>query len=253
MKTLFLSMLVASFAFTASAETTVVNPGSEEGMLRQVLTDIASGSEHNFIQANNPVTATQYFQNPEVLTVWSSEWAANKEFDQPDITEENLVGLLVTETIMCSREFNSIEEMSGKTVQIATWGSLPVERFINDLGKTNNINFVIIPYDGSGSTAKGYAGGDADTVFTIESRQSSLVSDEITNCFAYSKNGELDYQFVDAIITLNGDTELTNNFRSKVNDLKTTDEWITVFNGTTVLVEVDLMSIYNNSIELFKE
>lgn len=253
MKNTILALMLSTVAFTAQAEVTVVNPGSEEGMLRQVLTDIAQGVEHEFIQANNPVTAAQHFGNNNVVTAWSSEWPGNPEMPAVSITEENLAGLIVTETFMCSREFTSLDQMSGQTVKIATWGSDTVARFITAFGQEHNINFVVVPYEGSGATAKGYVGGDADTVFTIESKEEAVLSDGKTTCFAYSKDGDLAYRFVDAILTVNGSSELTESVRNTVAVLKETNEWKDKFLGTTFVVEGDMLYTFNQSVEIFKK
>jgi len=253
-----ITTLIASFLATSTlAETiNVVNPGSEEGGFRQLLTTIVENLDHRFIQANNPVTAFTHLNNNNVLTMWSSEWPGNNSFQSPNITEKNIVALQSHETIMCSRTYRSLEEMSGQQVRIASWGSVSVARFLNNLEKEFGTDFVVVPYDGSGSMIRGYIGGDADTIFTISSRQGSVEEDPNTVCFASSANNDLRFRFVDAVITVNADTKLTRSLRSIVNNLHTTEEWNNRFTGTVTYVDIDdnkdILEILNEAVENFK-
>jgi hypothetical protein len=225
------------FATASYAQTVnVVNPGSEEGAFRQVLTAISEGTDYSFIQANNPVTAYTYLEQPNAVTMWSSEWPGDPELPSPAITEDNLIALMTSETLMCSREYSSFEEMAGNDVKIATWGSEPVAKFLTALSEEHGINFVVVPFDGSGTTTKGYVAGDADTVFTITSRQDAIKADNVTTCFAFSENDDLGFRFVDAIITVNADTALTDELRERVAKLSTQNEWLEMFTGTVTYV-----------------
>lgn len=252
--TILCATFVASSAFAQSIN--VVNPGSEEGVFRQALTSIVETLDHRFIQANNPVTAFTYLNNDNVLTMWGSEWPGNG-IQSPKITEGNIVALMSAETVMCSRTFSSLEEMSGQQVKISSWGSVPVSNYLNNLGNRFNIDFVVVPYDGSGSMVRGYIGGDADTIFTIASRQQSIEEDSNTSCFAFSETGELNFRFVDAIITVNADSKVTALLRSIVNDLKETAEWQNRFSGTVTYVDLnnntDILKIYNESVVNFSQ
>lgn len=244
-----LSVFVALPA--AAQDLTFVNPGSEEGMLRQVLNDIGTDIPHGFVQANTPVAAMQYLTDGPALTIWSSEWVGNPEFKSPSISDSNLVGLLQTETIMCSREFGSVDDMKGKTVKLATWGSQPVSKFITNFGKQHGITFVVVPYDGSGATVRGYLGKDADTVFTISSKESAISKDSGTKCFAYSKNGDLDFRFVDAIVGVNLTPDQITSLRDKVKSLSQTPAWLEKYSGTTTVVDSNLSDSYQKAVSLF--
>ena len=230
--------LAAMFvATTASAEMTVVNPGSDSGAFRQVLATIGEQVTHEFVQANNPVTAWSYIDGTkDVLTVWSSEWPGDSELTSPAIDGSNLVALTTYETMLCSREFDSIAAMSGTDVKIATWGSDPVAKFLTTLGEENNINFIVVPFGGSGSTTKGYIAGDADTVFTITTRQGAVQEDTATSCIAFSAEGDLNFRFVDAIITVNSDPATTDNIRDIVTQLSGSTSWADKFSGTSTYV-----------------
>lgn len=234
-------------------EVTFVNPGSEEGMFRQVLNDVGTTVEHTFVQANTPVAATEYFESQNVLTIWSSEWPGNTEFVSPEISDNNIIALLATETVMCSREFASVEDMSGKTVKIASWGSEPVAKFLEKYGQENNITFVVIPYDGSGATTRGYLGKDADTIFTIASKEAALNEDSSNKCFAYSQNGDLAFQFVDALIGVNTTPELIASTKESVKLLSQTVEWNEKFSGTSTLVDGELAAKYQEAVTNFSK
>ena len=192
MKTL-ITLAAILFATTASAEVKIVNAGSDTGAFRQVLTTIGETIDHTFIQANNPVTAYTYMQGDDILTVWSSEWPGNNDMQSPTIDATNLVALMTYETMICSRTFTSLSDMSGKQVKLATWGSEPVAKFLTTLGTTHNIDFVVVPFGGSSSTTKGYIAGDADTVFTITTRLTAIQEDSATACIAFSDEGDLGF------------------------------------------------------------
>lgn len=238
MKKLITTIVAMLFATTAYAEMTIVNPGSEEGAFRQVLTTIGQEVEHDFVQANNPVTAYSYIDGADdpVLTIWSSEWPGDPDLKSPEINKSNLVALMTYETMMCSRVFDNLNDMAGKDVKIATWGSEPVAKFLTVLGIEKDINFIVVPFGGSGSTTKGYLGGDADTVFTITTRQGAIEEDSATSCIAFSANGDLGFRFVDAIATVNADEVITNNIRDIVTELSTTQEWKDKFSGTVTYI-----------------
>lgn len=253
MKKIIASLVAMAFATSAVAEPiNIVNPGSEEGAFRQVLTTIGEQVEHNFVQANNPVTAYTYLSENNVLTIWSSEWPGNEEIKSPVIVEENIVALMTYETLMCSREYSSIDDLAGQQIKIATWGSEPVARFLTNLGSEIGADFIVVPFDGSGSTTKGYIAGDADTVFTITTRQSALEEDSATNCFAFSANGDLGFRFVDAIITVNANDVLTNELRDVVSALSNTNEWKDKFSGTSTYVG-NVQDMYEQAVENFSK
>jgi len=189
---ILMSMLFSTMAY---AQVQIINPGSQEGVFRQILSTIGDSTDHNFVQADNPVTAYTYIEGAEggtepILTIWSSEWPGDDSLKSPKVSKDNIVALMTYETLMCSRAYNSLEDMSGQTVKIATWGSEPVAKFLKNLGAKYNVNFVVVPYSGSGSTTKGYVGKDADTVFTITSRQAALEEDG-SKCIAFSEKGQL--------------------------------------------------------------
>jgi hypothetical protein len=238
MNKLITTLAAIFIATSAHAEITIVNPGSEEGAFRQVLTTIGQEVEHDFVQANNPVTAYSYIDNAStpVLTVWSSEWPGDADMQSPAIDADNLVALMTYETMMCSRQFANLDAMAGQDVKIATWGSEPVAKFLTVLGIEKDINFIVVPFGGSGSTTKGYLGGDADTVFTITTRQGAIEQDNATSCIAFSTDGDLGFRFVDAIATVNADKVTTNNIRNIVTELSTTQEWKDKFSGTVTYV-----------------
>lgn len=236
-------MILLSMFITTSlyAQVTIVNPGSSEGAFRQVLTTIGSTFDHDFVQAHNPVTAYSYIDGAvdgtePMLTVWSSEWPGDDSLQSPKISKDNIIALMTYETLICSRQFNSLEDMGGKTVKIATWGSEPVAKFLNNLGAKYDVNFVVVPYGGSGSTTKGYIGKDANTVFTITSRQSALEEDTSTKCIAFSEHGDFGFRFLDAIITVNANDALVNELRSTVTNLSNTDEWKSKFKGSVIYI-----------------
>jgi len=234
--TTIMAILFASTVYAADLE--IVNPGSEEGAFRQVLTTLGEKVDHAFVQANNPVTAYSFIEGSDapVLTIWSSEWPGDPELKSPLVDESNLVALMTYETMMCSRKFSSLQDLKGKTVKIATWGSEPVAKFLGNLEDATGATFVVVPFGGSGSTTKGYLAGDADTVFTITTRQTAIEEDAKTKCFAFSSNGDLGFRFVDAIVTVRSDKMLTEKLRELIAMLSTEQSWLDKFSGTSTYV-----------------
>ena len=232
--TMLFTLLFINTSYAGSA--TMVNAGSDSGGFHQVLTMVADklGSDTQFVQANNPVVAGSYFDQSNVLTMWSTEWPGDSSLPSVEINENTIVAVQAYETILCSRTYNSLSEMNG-TIKIATWGESPaVSRFLEDLGNANNVNFVIVPYDGSGATTRGYLGKDADTIFTIQTKQSKVEADG--NCFAFSGEGDLDFAFVDVLVAVNPENGALEEFRNTVSELITTDEWQSAFAGTATYV-----------------
>lgn len=254
MKTIITTLFSICFATNVFAnEIQIVNPGSEEGAFRQVLTLIGSTFEHDFIQANNPITAYSYFEDKDTLTMWSSEWPGDSSFKSPAISEKNLIGLISYETLMCSREFESIDSMANKDVKIATWGSEPVKKYLEILGKEKNINFIVVPYDGSGSMVKGFVGLDADTIFTITTRENAILESGKVNCFAYSTNGDLDFRFVDALIAITNKSELVEMLRENLLQLSTSTEWQKSFAGSYTYVGPEYIEMFNTAVSKFSK
>lgn len=228
--------IVATTVFAANPVINIVNGGSESGSFRQILNLMSENFDNTFVQANNPVVAEQNFNQDNVLTVWSSEWPGKPDMPQIDVTEDNLVALMVYETLVCSREYTSFEEMAGKTVKLATWGSDTTARFVAKLGEEKGINFQVVPYDGSGAITQGYIGRDADTALNITTRQAAMEEDTSTNCFAFSANGDLSLAFIDAVITLNASDEVTAQMREIAEGLKSTPEFQDSFKGLSLKV-----------------
>jgi hypothetical protein len=255
MKTLITTVAAILIATTATAEMQIVNPGSEAGAFRQVLSTIGETIDHTFVQANNPVTAFSYMQGDNILTMWSSEWPGDTNLQSPLIDAENLVALMTYETMMCSRTFTSLSDMSGQQVKLATWGSEPVANFLADLGSAHNIDFVVVPFDGSGSTTTGYIAGDADTVFTITSRQAVIQEDSSTRCIAFSSAGDLGFRFVDVITTVNTDVSITAQLRATTATLSKSVEWLDMFKGSTTYVggTEDNLAIFNEAVLNFSK
>jgi hypothetical protein len=192
-------------------------------------------NNHKFIQANNPIIAETHFDKGNVLTMWSTEWPGDESMPSVTIDANTIVAVTAYETILCSRTFNSLSDMSGKTIKIATWGKSPaVSKFIENLGKANNTTFEIVPYGGSGDTVRGYLGKDADTIFTTQTKQSKVEADG--NCIAFSANGDLDFAFVDVLLSVNAENGTVENFRKVVKDLITTEAWQTAFAGSATYV-----------------
>ncbi len=175
-------MLLWSHTAIAGGSATIVNAGSDSGVFHQILTMIGDKlNNHKFIQANNPIIAETHFDKGNVLTMWSTEWPGDESLPSVTIDANTIVAVTAYETILCSRTFNSLSDMSGKTIKIATWGESPaVSKFIENLGKANNTTFEIVPYGGSGDTVRGYLGKDADTIFTTQSKQSNQPSPQVS-------------------------------------------------------------------------
>jgi hypothetical protein len=253
MKKVITTIVAMCFATTLYAQSvTIVNPGSEEGVFRQVLSLIGEQIDHKFIQANNPVTASAYVKNDNVLSMWSSEWPGNPNIQSPAINQGNVLALMTLETLMCSRNFKSLNDMAGKKIKIATWGSPPVAKFLKRLGNTLGATFVVIPYDGSGSMVKGYIAGDADTVFTVTSRQTVLEKDPGTTCFAFSQTGDLKFRFVDAIITVNASADVHTKLQKIVMKLSNTKDWNTKFSGTITTIGNNI-HVFDTAVENFSK
>lgn len=254
MKKLITTCIAIFFASAAVAEPLqFVNAGSDEGMFRQILNDIGQTVEHKFVQASNPVVAGKHLQNGNAVTIWSSEWPGNPEFENPTITQDNIVALITYETVMCSREFTSFADMKGQDVKVATWGSKSIARFLDQLGKEIDVNFIVVPYDGSGSIVRGYLGNDASTAFTITSKQTALEEDNKTNCFAYSEKGDLKLRFVDAIITVDTEESVTIELNNLVATLSNNTEWKDKYLGSTTYTEnsSQMLDIFNEAVKNF--
>jgi len=239
MKNILLSFAVAAtIASSAAAETTIVNTGSDSGGFNTVLSMIAEQVDSSYVQAGNPVIASSYFDRGNVLTMWSTEWPGNSEMPSVELNEDTIVGLQVYETILCSREYDSMEAMRGQDIKVATWGDSPaVSKFIDQLAGSLESTMTIVPYDGSGSTTRGYLGGDADTIFTIQTRQSKVETDG--TCFAFSADGDLDFAFVDVILSVNADANTVSNLRNVVTEISTSEAWTTSFEGTETYIVTD--------------
>lgn len=244
-----LAILFAMTIFSAYARPTFVNPASPEGIFKQLFTELGKDIDHTYIQASTPIAASPYLTSDPTLTFWSAEWPSDTNIKSPKFTKDQLVGLLTTDTIMCSREFKSVSEMKGKTIKIASWGSPAVRRYLYNFATSAGATFVVVPYDGSGSTTRGYLGKDADTVFTTASRRSALEADTITKCFAFSEDGSLKFQYVDAILALNGLD--TKQIRNLLKTKTVTPEWKAKFNGVRVLFDGDLIKIYSEAVSNF--
>ena len=249
-----LLMLVWTHTALAGDKITIVNTGSDSGGYSQVLTMVGSQIDHDFIQAGNPIIAEKHFDKGNVFTMWSTEWPGDESMPSVKIDMHSVVAVQAYETILCSRTYNSISDMNGKTIKIATWGDSPaVKKFLDGLGKDNNISFEIVPYDGSGDTTRGYLGKDADTIFTIQTKQSKVEADG--NCFAFSANGDLDFAFVDLLLAVNADDKAVHEFKHMLLGLVETEAWKTAFIGTeTYVMDCDkapeLMKKVNAAIEL---
>ena len=245
--------IATMFSTSAVADTTFVNTGSDSGGFNTVLNMLNKSIDGDFIQAGNPVLASSHFDKGNVVTMWSTEWPGDSSLPKPDINADTIIALQTYETVMCSRKFTSLEEMSG-TVKVATWGDAPaVNKFLSTLGFDNGIKFEVVPYEGSGGTTRGYLGGDADTIFTIQTRQSKIETDG--KCFAFSANGDLDFAFIDIILSVNASPENVTLYRDTVNSLSSTEAWLTSFEGTVTYVvddtnAEDIVSKTNNAIKL---
>ena len=235
MKKYIIAFLMFVFANTSYAgNTTVVNAGSDSGAFHQMLSMIGDDLNSDFVQANNPVIAGSHFDKKNVLTVWSTEWPGDSSLPSVVLGKNTIVAVSAYETILCSRAYNSLSEMNG-TIKIATWGESPaVAKFLNDLGNANNVNFEIVPYDGSGATTRGYLGKDADTIFTIQTKQSKVEADG--NCFAFSSKGDIEFAFVDVIVTVNAENGTVEELRNVLTDLSASEAWQTAFAGTETYI-----------------
>ena len=253
-KLTFMILTMIMTSFSAFAGTTIVNTGSDSGGFKAVLSMIGDQVENNFVEAGNPIVASSYFDLNNVITMWSTEWPGNSEIPKVELNEDTIIALQVYETILCSREFSSIDEMKGNSIKIATWGDSPaVSRFIDNLASDLNADLTIVPYDGSGSMTRGYLGGDADTIFTIQTKQSKVESDG--TCFAFSAAGDLDFAFIDVILSVNASADNVTKYRNIVSDLTKTEGWKTSFDGTvTYIVNEDnaesIVAKTNAAIEL---
>ena len=237
MKKYIIACLMFLFANTSYAgNTTVVNAGSDSGAFHQMLTMISEKLDNsNYIQANNPVIAGTHFDKGNVLTVWSTEWPGDSTLPSVTMDENTIIGVTAYETILCSRTYNSLSDMNGESLKIATWGQSPVvEKFLTDLSKSNNFDFEIVPYDGSGATTRGYLGKDADTIFTIQTKQAKVEADG--NCFAFSSKGDLDFAFIDVIVTVNAENGTVEELRNVLTDLSASEAWQTAFAGSAIYV-----------------
>ena len=238
MKNIILAAALMLAAPLANA-TTLVNTGSDSGGFKAVLDMVGTKIEHDFVQAGNPIVASTYFDGGDVLTMWSTEWPGDSEMPRVDINESTIVALQTYETILCSRTFNSIEDMAGQTIKVATWGGVnAVDKFIKEFGEANNVKIDIVPYDGSGATTRGYLAGDADTIFTIQTKQSKVEADG--NCFAFSANGDLDFAFVDMLLAVNASEAVVWQARAAVAELMSTEAWTTAFEGTVTYIVNDV-------------
>lgn len=232
---LFSVLLTMSSIASAFAGTTVVNTGSDSGGFHAALSFINERVQGEYVQAGNPVVAGSYFNKDNVITMWSTEWPGNSEMPSVKIDGDTIVGLQVYETILCSREFSSMNDMKGKQIKIATWGESPaVNKFIKGMADDLNARIEIVPYDGSGATTRGYLGGDANTIFTTQTKQSKVEADG--KCFAFSSKGELDFAFVDVILSVNASADNVSKYRQAFADISKTAEWKSSFEGTETYV-----------------
>jgi len=251
---LIISIFVAFSINAGSTEKfTIVNTGSKTGGFNAMLTMLGKTINHNYVQAENPIIGASYFDDVNVITAWSTEWPGNNpQIPRIKVNEDNIVALTVYETILCSREFKTIDSLKG-SVKIGTWGDSPaVAKFIKSLGDKLDVKFTIVPYGGSGDITRGYLGGDIDTVFVTQSKQSKIEKDG--KCIAFSSKGELDFAFIDAILLING--ELGNKIEARKAMLYTinTEEWQTTQDGVAVYVpngtnDTELLTKYNNAVK----
>lgn len=113
MKKIMLILMSMLFSTMAYAQVQIINPGSQEGVFRQILSTIGDSTDHNFVQADNPVTAYTYIEGAEggtepILTIWSSEWPGDDSLKSPKVSKDNIVALMTYETLMCSRDRKSV-------------------------------------------------------------------------------------------------------------------------------------------------
>ena len=106
----------------------------------------------------------------------------------------------------------------------------------------------IVPYDGSGATTRGYLGGDADTIFTTATKQKKVEADG--TCFATSQAGQLDFAFVDVILSVNASTDIVSQYRQVLWNVSQSDEWKSSFEGTeTYVVNSDTTDMIVNKVK----
>ena len=236
MKKILLSFIFSITTFaSAYAGTTVVNTGSDGGGFHTALTFINKQIQGDFVQAGNPVIAGSHFDKDNVVTMWSTEWPGNSETPRVTMDENTIIGLQVYETVLCSRKFSSMDDMKGKNIKIATWGDSPaVEKFVKKMSDDLGSEISIVPYDGSGATTRGYLGGDADTIFTTATKQKKVEADG--TCFATSQAGQLDFAFVDVILSVNASTDTVSQYRHILWSVSQSDEWKNSFEGTETYV-----------------
>lgn len=248
-------IIVTTFmASAAVADTTVVNTGSDSGGFNTVMSMVADKLDTNVVQAGNPVIASSYFEAGDVVTMWSTEWPADDTLPKPTIDGDTIVALQVYETILCSREYASLADLNGETIKVATWGESPaVNKFLGELGTEVGATFEVVPYEGSGGTTRGYLGGDADTIFTIQTRQTKVEADG--TCFAFSADGGLSFAFIDLILAVNASEETVATLRNAVTEMSATEAWQTSFEGTVTYViddanKADVVAKTNAAIQL---
>jgi len=258
MKKLVISVILMFATLSGNAGSTetftIVNTGSKTGGFNAMLTMLGKTINHNYVQAENPIIGASYFDDVNVITAWSTEWPGNNaQIPRIKVNEDNIIALTVYETVLCSRKFNSLDAFRGKTIKIGTWGeSTGVPRFISSLGKKLNAKFTIVPYSGSGDIARGFLGGDIDTVFVTQSKQSKIEKDG--KCIAFSSRGELDFAFVDAILLINGESGNKIKVRKAMLYAVNTEEWQTAQDGVVVYVpngtnDTELLNKYNNAVK----
>ena len=73
MKKIMLIIMSMLFSTMAYAQVQIINPGSQEGVFRQILSTIGDSTDHNFVQADNPVTAYTYIEGAEGGTAEGAE------------------------------------------------------------------------------------------------------------------------------------------------------------------------------------
>ena len=112
-------------------------------------------------------------------------------------------------------------------------------------------NFVVVPFSGSGSTTKGYLGMDANTVFTITTKQNALLEDKATTCYAFSEKGDLGFRFVDAIITVNANQNTTDDLRVIVDLLSEQQPWQDKFSGTSTYIGEGYLPMFEEAVVNF--
>jgi hypothetical protein len=239
MKKLSILLISIFVAFNINAGSiakfTIVNTGSKTGGFNAMLTMIGKTLNHSYVQAGNPMVAASYFNKVNVITTWSTEWPGDNSLPKVKVGKNNIVALTVYETTLCSRKFNSLDAFSGKTIKIGTWGeSTGVSGFISSLGKKLNAKFIIVPYSGSGDIARGFLGGDIDTVFITQSKQQKIEKDG--KCIAFSSKGELDFAWIDAILLINGESGTEIEARKAMLYAINTQEWQTAQAGVATYV-----------------